>query len=198
MQRFRFGSFLVFILFSLPSFSQNYEVQYNKCSEALKEHTSIDSIYFDLLKVRDSCLIGATAPNFVAMTLDHDEMDLSKLRGKVVVLNFWFTGCQPCIKEMPYLNKLVDRYSKDDVQFISFANEDSTIVRKFLSVHVFKFKVVPSGDYVRKDIFRLFSAWPQTILIDKNGRINKLGIDLGVVDQESISHVESLIDDMLR
>jgi len=99
---------------------------------------------------------------------------------------------------MPYLNKLVDRYSKNDVQFISFANEDSTIVRKFLSAHVFKFKVVPRGDYVRRDIFRLFSAWPQTILIDKNGRIRKLGIDLGVVDQESISRVESLIDDMLR
>jgi|SRR6185312_6754501 len=198
MHKFRSGLLLVFILFSLPSFSQDYEIQYNKCSEVLKEHSSIDSIYFGLLKVRDSCLIGSTAPNFVAMTLDHHEIDLSKFRGKVVVLNFWFTGCQPCIKEMPYLNKLVDRYSKDDVQFISFANEDSTIVRKFLSAHVFKFKVVPRGDYVRRDIFRLFSAWPQTILIDKNGRIRKLGIDLGVVDQESISRVESLIDDMLR
>jgi peroxiredoxin len=73
--------------------------------------THVDSPYFVLARKRDSCLLGVTAPNFEATTLDNKRIELSKLKGQVVVINFWFTRCQPCIEEMPGFNKLVESYA---------------------------------------------------------------------------------------
>lgn len=93
------------------------------------------------------------------------------MKGQVVVLNFWFTGCQPCIEEIPDLNKLVDYYTGKKVTFISFTYNKSIVVKKFLTQHPFKFKIVADNDTVRRENFKLFSAWPYTIIISKKGKI---------------------------
>src|SRR5271154_2699875 len=48
---------------------------------------------------------GKTAPGF-SFTMNGKQTHLSDLRGKVVVLNFWFSSCPPCIEEAPALNRL--------------------------------------------------------------------------------------------
>ena len=45
---------------------------------------------------------------FKVKTIGGKRLTLAELQGKVVVINFWFIGCAPCISEMPALNKLVD------------------------------------------------------------------------------------------
>lgn len=189
-------SFFLFIIILYSSASaQTYEKQYAICSEALKKLEVVDSLYFDLVKKRDSCLIGTQAPNFIVSTIDNQEVELRKLKGKVVMLNFWFTRCQPCIKEMPELNKLVDYYSSKNVEFISFAPESSSVVKEFLERHSFKFKAVADSEPIRSEQFKLFSAWPYTILIDKEGKINKM--ILATPDENIVSYYKRLIDDLL-
>lgn len=97
--------------FCLTTKAQTYDAQYKICSESLDKLPLVDSLYFALAQKRDSCLLGVAAPNFQASTLDNKKIELSKLKGQVVVLNFWFTRCQPCIEEMPGFNKLVDFYA---------------------------------------------------------------------------------------
>jgi thiol-disulfide isomerase/thioredoxin len=65
-------------------------------------------------------LVGCEAPEFDVVAVDGKRLKLSALKGKVVVLNFWFIGCAPCIAELPALNKLVDEYKGEDVVFIAF------------------------------------------------------------------------------
>ena len=151
--------------------AQNYESQYKICSESLSKLTHVDSLYFVLAQKRDSCMLGVTAPNFEATTLDNKRIELSKLKGRVVVLNFWFTRCQPCIEEMPGFNKLVEYYANKNVTFISFTNDSSVTVKKFLKKHPFEFQNVANNDEVRRNIFKLFSVWPYTIIISKEGKI---------------------------
>ena len=163
------------IICSLQARAQKYEDQYQQCSIPLKAlGFNVDSIYFQRLRERDSCLKGAIAPNFKAVSIKGEQIELSKLKGQVVVLNFWFTRCQPCIEEMPELNKLVSKYSDKNVQFISFAPESSDILLPFLREHPFKFKTVANSENIRQDIFKLFSGWPYSIIIDKKGKINKI------------------------
>jgi len=104
--------------------------------------------------------VGATAPNFTATSIDGKVIELSKLKGKVVVLNFWFTRCQPCIAEMPDLNNLVDYYSSKDVAFISFAPEDTPSLKEFFIKNPFKFTAIPQSEHIRRDTFNYSVCGP--------------------------------------
>ncbi len=187
---------LLFLTVKLSAFAQTYEKQYDLCSEDLKKLTNVDSLYFALVNERNSCLEGTLAPDFIATTINNEVLELSKLKGKVVMLNFWFTRCEPCIKEMPDLNKLVEIYSNEDVEFISFAPESKDTVRNFLERNSFKFKAVANSESIRSDKFKLFSAWPYTILIDRNGRIKKM--ILAAPEDNVALYYQMLIDEMLK
>jgi hypothetical protein len=52
-------------------------------------------------------MIGHTATDFTVTDLKGQQVQLSKLQGMVVVVNFWFAACPPCIAEMPTMNQLV-------------------------------------------------------------------------------------------
>lgn len=188
--------FVFLTLFSFAVKAQTYSEQYQKCSEVLTKRTEIDSVYFELLKERDKCLIGTPAPDFTVTTLDNETVTLSKLAGKVVLLNFWFTRCEPCIKEIPDLNRLVSTFNGKDVVFLSFAPEDSEKLKTFLSKHPFQFKTVANSETIRRDIFKLFSAWPYTVIIDKTGKISKM--QLGSLYEETFSVYKNLIDDLIK
>jgi len=54
-----------------------------------------------------------------------------ELKGKVVVLNFWFIGCAPCRIEIPGLNEMVKHYDKEEVVFIAFALDGKEELKKF-------------------------------------------------------------------
>jgi len=129
-------------------------------------------------------------------SVDNETIELSKLKGKVVILNFWFTKCEPCAREMPYFNKLVYSFSGKAVAFISFAPEETIKVKEFLLKHLFKLKTIANSEIVRQDIFKLFSIWPYTIIIDKTGRINKM--NFGMLDEKSFPVYKNLIDHLLK
>ena len=65
--------------------------------------------------------IGAAAPALVLTTLDGQTFDLAKLRGKVVLVNYWATWCAPCRKEMPRLNAFYRRYHSRGLEIIGIS-----------------------------------------------------------------------------
>jgi len=171
----------------LQSHGQNYYEQHKKCSGLLKGHTPENEIFWERLQQRDSCLLGAYAPAFEASTLEGEKWNTESLKGKVVVLNFWFTKCKPCIEEMPLLNAMVSKYKNENVVFLSFANDDATKLKQFLATTEFNFKVVPNSNALTT-IFKLFAVWPTTIVIDKAGKIKM--IKVGGFDKSSIHELE--------
>lgn len=150
---------------------QTYLELNKKCSEILNGIPIGDSIFWVRLNQRDSCLIGLKAPSLDITTIGNEKIKTESLQGKVLFLNFWFTNCKPCIKEMPILNKIVKTYKNKDVVFISFANDDYVKLQRFLKAKKFNFKVVPNASRILIDTFKLFAAWPTSIIIDKNGII---------------------------
>ncbi len=112
------------------------------------------------------------APDFSVTDMDGNEYQLSELKGKVVVLNFWFIGCAPCIVEMPGLNELVAHYEGKDVVFIAFALDSQESLDTFLERKSFAYQVIPSA----RDQAELYgvSAYPTHVIIDKKGNIRSL------------------------
>ncbi len=108
------------------------------------------------------------APDFTVATLDGKTYTLKKLRGKVVVLNFWATWCGPCRREIPELNKLVKKYG-NSVIFLAFTDEDSARVRKFLKNQPFNYHIAIESSNVRK-LYHV-NAFPTHFIISPGGYI---------------------------
>ena len=99
--------------------------------------------------------------------------DWESLRGKVVVLEFWFSQCEPCIEEIPHLSKIVAELDPAKFQFISvdgLPSEDEKFVQGFLTK-----RKMPG--WVGVDTTGSVAAWygvnsfPTTIIVDGQGRI---------------------------
>jgi thiol-disulfide isomerase/thioredoxin len=115
-------------------------------------------------------------PNFKYKTLEGVEGSLAGLRGKVVVIDCWFTSCAGCIVEKKSLNRLVDSFNGDtNVVFLSIALNDPAEVKRFLQQTESKFQVIPYGMPICTKIG--VAGYPTHIIIDKAGAT--LGFELG-------------------
>ena len=114
------------------------------------------------------------APAFSLTSLEGEKFELAALRGKVVVLNFWFTGCAPCVAEFTKLNKLVDKFKNKEVVFIAPTLDNAATLEPFLKDHAFKYHVVPNSLSLIVNSYRDGSGnvvFPTHIVIDKEGKI---------------------------
>jgi thiol-disulfide isomerase/thioredoxin len=68
---------------------------------------------------------GGKAPNFIAEALNKSEFDLSKLANRFVVLDVWATWCGPCKVQAPYFEELADRYTSEQVAFVSVSIDEN-------------------------------------------------------------------------
>ena len=125
------------------------------------------TIEFRLQKVPQE---GSEAPNFSARTIDGNPITMSALRGRVVVLNFWFIGCPACVFETPKLNEFAAKFASDpNIEFIAMTNDPASAVRKYAVAHPFDYKMIADA----KPILASFvvGGYPKNIVIGKDGRI---------------------------
>jgi cytochrome c biogenesis protein CcmG, thiol:disulfide interchange protein DsbE len=61
------------------------------------------------------------APPLIATALDGQTFDLAKLRGKVILVNFWATWCAPCRREMPVLDAFYRHYREQGLELIGIS-----------------------------------------------------------------------------
>jgi peroxiredoxin len=113
-------------------------------------------------------LVGCEAPDFKVTSITGEQLSLSQLKGKVIVINFWFESCAPCIAELPALNKLADEYQHQEVVFIAFGKDSELRIGKFLSEKKFNYKIV-SGKYDLVNDYCVIAGWPMNMVIDKKG-----------------------------
>lgn len=136
--------------------------------------------------------VGAQAMPFSATDMNGEEFSLESLKGKIIVMNFWFTACKPCVMEMPDLNEIVKEYKGKDVVFLGFANDKNSKIEKFLEDHKFEYHILPNSGKVAKDYG--VSSYPTHIIIDKEGEIIFMTSGLGPTTIDSIKHqIESLM-----
>ncbi|MEI9946749.1 MAG: TlpA disulfide reductase family protein [Chitinophagaceae bacterium] len=117
-------------------------------------------------------MLNKPAPDFTLTDLQGDRWSLKKLRGKIVVLNFWFTTCGPCIREMPELNKLVELYDNKNFVFLGLTYNNAEEARTFLEKRSFRYTLLPGSGKVDEK-YRI-SSWPTSIVIDRNGYVKMI------------------------
>jgi cytochrome c biogenesis protein CcmG/thiol:disulfide interchange protein DsbE len=114
--------------------------------------------------------IGKPAPVFV-LNDGQRSVDLSKLRGHVVILNFWATWCAPCIEEMPSLELL--QKEMPQVQILAVAStEDFTEYETYLSRRPVSLLSVYDAQQTSNALYGSF-RFPETYIIDKSGIVRR-------------------------
>lgn len=125
------------------------------------------------------------APEFTLEDLNGNEISLSSLSGKVIILNAWATWCSPCKKEIPDFIEVYDQYKDKGLEIIGVSIDELGInkVRQFTQEWKINYPIVMTTSQLTKD-YGPFSVVPVTVIIDKNGKIRHKQI--GQVDKKFI------------
>ncbi|MEQ9404644.1 MAG: TlpA disulfide reductase family protein [Cyclobacteriaceae bacterium] len=122
---------------------------------------------------------GEKFPEFELTTINGKTYNSEDLRGKIVLLNFWFTGCRPCIEELPDINALADEFKSEKIVFLAPTFDNKAKVDKFLNRFSFNYEVVADvKDFVIGNNIRSF---PTHFVIDREGYIEKVVIGYSVM-----------------
>lgn len=126
------------------------------------------------MKMTDA-MTGKLAPPFELTDINGKKYSLKDLKGKVVVLNFWFVACVPCVVEMPELNNLKEKYKGKNVVFLAIGLEDAVQIKEFLKTNTFNYTLLSEGKKTA-DAYQV-SVFPTSMVIDREGviRYSQLG-----------------------
>ncbi len=123
---------------------------------------------------------GQSAPDFEGVNPEGKTVKLSDFKGKIVYIDVWATWCGPCRKQIPYLEKLEEKYHGQAVEFMSVSIDRSQVKwEKWMA------EKSPKGTQIfmpggwGADICKKYNITgiPRFILIDKEGKIINVSAD---------------------
>ena len=118
-----------------------------------------------------SALIGTAFPVKELTLLQGNSMQQADLEGKPSLVNFWFTRCAPCLDEIPVFNRLVKEH-QNAFHFLAISFEKASTVQRFFNKQPFDFvHAIEAKAFI--DSLQL-SAYPTTLLLDRNGIIREV------------------------
>jgi peroxiredoxin len=141
---------------------------------------------------------GFLAPDFALSTLEGDDVTLSDLRGKAMLLNFWATWCPPCRAEMPAMQRVYSDYDPDEFVILAVNNtqQDSMdAVDAFVLEQELSFPVLLD---ITGDVSGLYqvTSMPTSFFVDAEGIIREVVIGGPMSEALLRTRVERLLEEM--
>lgn len=123
-----------------------------------------------LIKNKIAITSNGNFPDFSVSDIRGNKVESSKLRDKLVLIQFWASWCRPCLEELPVLKELNEEYKDQDFKLISFSiDEDSTAFQKAIEKYSMNWTQIFKG----RPLFNSLggSGVPELYLIDKSGQV---------------------------
>jgi thiol-disulfide isomerase/thioredoxin len=141
--------------------------------------------------------VDKPAPEVTLKDLDGKDVSLAQYKGKVVLVNFWATWCDPCREEIPWLIDMQQKYGPKGFTVLGVAmdEEGKSVVAPFVEKEKFTVNGQPSlmsypillGNDAAADKFGGLLGFPTSVLISRDGKqIKRI---TGIISQDEISKV---------
>ena len=141
-------------------------------------------------------------PSVKFKSLQGQDISLESLKGKVVLVNFWATWCEPCEVEIPWMIEFQQKYSSRGFTVLGVAMDDQgkTVVEPFVDLHQFdvggrkvgmNYPIVLGNDDIAQKFGGLI-GFPTSFLITRDGKIAKRIIGL-VNHDEMDKEIQALL-----
>lgn len=115
--------------------------------------------------------------DFTLTDLQGKSWSLKALKGKVVMVNFWATWCQPCRREMPDLETLYQRFKGQGLVILGISDEESAKVKELLAEQKISYPILLDPGRKVNDVFRI-EGIPKNFVYDRNGKLVAQSIDM--------------------
>lgn len=124
--------------------------------------------------------VGDEAPDFLGRDIHGKSIRLADYRGKVVIVSFWASWCEPCRKELPVLEKVQRAVSPHGLQVLAVNwKEDRDVFRRITkALAEYQLTLLSDSNGRVGDTYGV-NAIPHMLLIGKDGRINFINIGYG-------------------
>lgn len=128
--------------------------------------------------------VGNPAPAFTLQQLSGSSAQLSQFKGKPLVLNFWGSFCQPCVREMPLLANYANTYASQNLQFVGVnLGESKLVVQNFIRQTNVVYPILLDSDLKVAERYSVIS-YPTTFFIDAKGTIQEKIV--GELDEKTL------------
>lgn len=135
------------------------------------------------------------AADFTVLDYDGNEVSLSQLTGRPIIINFWATWCGPCSAELPYFDRLCGEYG-EDIQFMMVNMTDGSrdtieSVKAFIDDAGYSFPVYFDTELEAAYAYGVYSI-PRTVIISSDGTIS--AVHSGLMSEDQLkTYLEHLI-----
>ncbi len=117
---------------------------------------------------------GEVAPDFVQKTPTGEDLKLSDLRGKIVLVDFWASWCGPCRRENPHVKKLYEKYNHRGFEVLGVSlDRTKASWERAIKQDGLEWEHVSDLKGWKNEVAKMYSvsSIPHTILLDQEGRI---------------------------
>jgi peroxiredoxin len=116
--------------------------------------------------------VGLPAPDLTVTNMDGQVLQLSELRGKRVVLDFWATWCPPCRMEIPHFVQLAAETPADQLAIVGISSETAEQLEPFVKEQKINYPIASAE--ILEPPYSDVTGIPTTFFIDRNGVITKI------------------------
>jgi thiol-disulfide isomerase/thioredoxin len=143
-----------------------FRVRLKKTDDAGKREVKLESAGNEYWQKPN---VGDTVPAFTMAAMNDSIINSMQLRGKIVVISFWFSVCKPCLYEMPEINELAAGYKgNDNVVFLAPDWETKEVIKKFMEVQPFSYIAIPEA-HPLIDAMKIH-IYPTHLVIGRDGK----------------------------
>jgi thiol-disulfide isomerase/thioredoxin len=133
--------------------------------------------YFGAVRRDAESVTRASAASLLALSLPDaagNEQPLAQWRGKLLIVNFWATWCEPCREEMPEFVRAQREFGAKGLQFVGIAVDDADKVRRFTGEIALNYPALIGGYgamELSKTLGNRYMALPFTVIVGRDGAI---------------------------